>query len=196
MTWDLGDQNPPASGMVTLVVRVDTPLLTGTVLFNAALITDTQGITDTDTVDTPVESAHTLALTKTAEPPVVQAGDLLTYTLAWAVSGNEPALSVTISDTLPAHTSFVTATLPHTLTDDLVRWPLGNQDPDASGVVTLVVRVDTPLLTGTMLSNAALITDTQGITDTDTVDTPGREARTRWCLQRRRNRRWCKRATC
>ena len=178
VTWDLGDQNPPASGMVTLVVRVDTPLLTGTVLFNAALITDTQGITDTDTVDTPVESAHTLALTKTAEPPVVQAGDLLTYTLAWAVSGNEPALSVTISDTLPAHTSFVTATLPHTLTDDLVRWPLGNQDPDASGVVTLVVRVDTPLLTGTMLSNAALITDTQGITDTDTVDTPVESAHT------------------
>jgi uncharacterized repeat protein (TIGR01451 family) len=102
----LGTVNPPASGVVTLVVRVDSPLVSGTVIYNAVAITDTAGLTDTDEVTTPVESAHSLSVTKTADPAVVQAGGLLTYTLAWAVSGNEPAFGVTISDTVPVSTTY------------------------------------------------------------------------------------------
>jgi uncharacterized repeat protein (TIGR01451 family) len=106
VTWSLGTVNPPASGVVTLVVRVDSPLVSGTVIYNAVAITDTAGLTDTDEVTTPVESAHSLSITKTADPAVVQAGGLLTYTLAWAVSGNEPAFGVTISDTVPVSTTY------------------------------------------------------------------------------------------
>ncbi len=38
---------------------------------------------------------------------MVQAGDRLTYTLAWAVTGNEPAFGVTVSDTVPVSTTYV-----------------------------------------------------------------------------------------
>jgi uncharacterized repeat protein (TIGR01451 family) len=92
--------------VVTLVVRVDSPLVSGTVIYNAAAITDTSGLTDTDEVTTPVQSSHSLSITKTASPSPVQAGELLTYTLAWAVSGNEPAFGVTISDTVPPSTTY------------------------------------------------------------------------------------------
>ena len=174
LTWDLGDVVPYAAGTVTFTVNVDSPLPDGTLIENAALISDTQGITDTDDVTTPVASAHTLALTKTAEPAVVRAGDLLTYTLDWSVDGNEPALGVTISDTVPTSTTFDScaplADCSHS--NGIVTWSLGDVNPPDAGNATLVVRVDSDVPTGTLLSNAALISDTQGLTDTDEIDTP------------------------
>ena len=101
ITWDLGTLNIGVPQSVTLVVDVDSPLLDGTVITNTAWVTSTEGITDTDTVTTEVESAHTLAITKTAAPSPVQSGGLLTYTLEWSVTGNETALGVTLSDTVP-----------------------------------------------------------------------------------------------
>ncbi len=174
VTWSLGDQYPPASGVVTLVVQVASPLVSGTVLYNAVAITDTAGLTDTDEVTTPVQSSHSLSIAKSANPSPVQAGDLLTYTLAWAVSGNEPAFGVTISDTVPANTSYVTCypTGICGLSGGVVTWSLGDQYPPASGVVTLVVRVDSAVLSGTLIYNAVAITDTSGITDTDEITTP------------------------
>jgi uncharacterized repeat protein (TIGR01451 family) len=174
VTWSLGTVNPPASGVVTLVVRVDSPLVSGTVIYNAAAITDTAGLTDTDEVTTPVESAHSLSVTKTADPAVVQAGGLLTYTLAWAVSGNEPAFGVTLSDTVPVSTTYQACYggLSCGYAGGVVTWSLGTVNPPASGVVTLVVRVDSPLVSGTVIYNAAAITDTAGLTDTDEVTTP------------------------
>jgi uncharacterized repeat protein (TIGR01451 family)/fimbrial isopeptide formation D2 family protein len=175
VTWSLGTVNPPASGVVTLVVRVDSPLVSGTVIYNAVAITDTAGLTDTDEVTTPVESAHSLSVTKTADPAVVQAGGLLTYTLAWAVSGNEPAFGVTISDTVPVSTTYQACyggLWCGLEPGGVVTWSLGTVNPPASGVVTLVVRVDSPLVSGTVIYNAVAITDTAGLTDTDEVTTP------------------------
>ncbi|HQI86591.1 MAG TPA: hypothetical protein PKV20_18595, partial [Anaerolineae bacterium] len=176
VTWDLGDQNPPASGNVTLVVLVDSPLLSGTLLYNAALITDTQGLTDTDDITTVVASWHSLAITKTADPDPVTAGERLTYTLAWAVEGTEPALGVTISDVVPDNTTYVSsaplaAVAPPVGGTGPVIWSLGDVVPPASGSVILVVQVNSALASGTVLTNAALISDTQGLTDTDQITT-------------------------
>jgi uncharacterized repeat protein (TIGR01451 family) len=168
--WNLGDFLPPesgttqATGVLTLVVRVASPLVSGTVIYNAVAITDTSGLTDTDEVTTPVQSSHSLSVTKTASPSPVQAGELLTYTLAWAVSGNEPAFGVTISDTVPQSTTYQACYggLSCGYAGGVVTWALGDQYPPASGVVTLVVRVDSPLVSGTVIYNAVAITDTSG----------------------------------
>ncbi len=177
VVWSLGDQNPPASGSVTLAVLVDSPLLSGTHVFNAVVITDTSVVTDTGAVTTPVESWHDLIVTKTAASPLATAGGLLTYTIAWQVVGTEPALGVTLSDTTPAHTTFQAAIPPAASHPGVggvgpVVWSLGDQNPPASGSVTLAVLVDSELLSGTHVLNAIVLTDTQGVTDTDTVSTP------------------------
>jgi uncharacterized repeat protein (TIGR01451 family)/fimbrial isopeptide formation D2 family protein len=173
VTWALGTVNPPASGVVTLVVRVDSPLVSGTVIYNAVAITDTSGLTDTDEITTPVESSHSLSITKTADPAVVQAGDRLTYTLAWAVTGNQPAFGVTISDTVPVSTTYVACSgAPCAESGGVVTWALSTVNPPASGVVTLVVQVDSAALSGTLIYNAATITDTSGLSDTDDTNTP------------------------
>jgi uncharacterized repeat protein (TIGR01451 family)/fimbrial isopeptide formation D2 family protein len=174
VTWSLGTVNPPASGVVTLVVQVDSPLVSGTVIYNAVAITDTAGLTGTDDITTPVESSHSLSVTKTASPSPVQAGELLTYTLAWAVSGNEPAFGVTISDTVPPSTTYQACYggLSCGESGGVVTWALGDQYPPASGVVTLVVRVDSGVPAGAFIYNAVAITDTSGLTDTDDITTP------------------------
>jgi len=172
--WTLGTVTPTDSGIVTLVVQIASPLYNGTTITNGVLITDSSGLTDTDEITTPVFSSHNIAVTKTTALTQVAAGGLLTYTLAWGVTGNEPADNVTISDTLPANTSYVSCTggLTCTLTGSLVEWTLGTVSPTASGVVTLVVQVATPLYNGTPITNGVLITDSSGLTDTDEITLP------------------------
>jgi uncharacterized repeat protein (TIGR01451 family) len=66
--------------------------------------------TKTSTVTNPVLSAHDLQITKTVEPAGNVAPDQVqTYTLSWSVTGNEPAPNVTLSDLIPANTSYVAA---------------------------------------------------------------------------------------
>ncbi len=98
----LGNQNPGALGAVVLQVRVNTPLANGTVINNAARISDSNGGTPVvATTATTVTSDHQFTLSKSAAS-VIQAGQLLTYTINWAVTGDEPAASVTITDAVPA----------------------------------------------------------------------------------------------
>ncbi|MCA9972820.1 MAG: S8 family serine peptidase [Anaerolineales bacterium] len=86
---------------------------------------------------------HALELGKTAVPPQVAPGDLLTYTLA--VTHAHPFTDTTdvlLTDKLPAHTRFVTATQPFTLTGGSVSWARAALAPAETWQVQLVVRVD------------------------------------------------------
>ena len=177
VTWVLGDQAPTSSGLVTLTALVDTPLLTGTQIYNGVLISDTQGVTDTDATTTTVGSAHNLAIVKSADPALAVAGETLTYTLAWDVTGNEPALDVMISDTVPQSTTYQACVgAPCAVDAGVVTWSLGTVMPPASGLVTLTVQVDAGVVSGTQLFNGVIITDSSGLTSTDTVTTPVRES--------------------
>jgi uncharacterized repeat protein (TIGR01451 family) len=165
----------PASSQLTATfqVQVAVPLTNGLTMTNTACVTATNWITPTcDDASVQVVSGHVLSVTKSAQAHVVLAGAPLTYTIAWGLSGNEPAQDVTISDTVPANTTLITASLPVTVNGALLTWPLGTVLPPASGVVTLVVQVNGGLPPGTMLTNAVIITDTSGVTDTSTITTP------------------------
>ncbi len=93
-------------------------------------------------------SSHTLTLVKTAEPSLVRAGALLTYTLDWSVAGNEPAPGVTVADSVPANTTFVTADVPVAINGGQLAWPLGDHVPGDAGAVTFTVRLDLGLASG------------------------------------------------
>jgi uncharacterized repeat protein (TIGR01451 family) len=184
VVWNLGDFLTAGTGItqetgtvIALVVRANIPLTDGLSIRNAATISDTEFITETDGVTTTVAGWHSLAITKTAQPSPVLPGELLTYTIDWAVTGDELAPNVTLSDATPTSTTFYTATQPTVaapLVGDpgLVIWSLGDQIPPASGTVTMVVRVEPAVLSGTLLLNSAAITDTGGVTGTDQITTP------------------------
>jgi len=171
VTWNLGTLNPGDSDTVEVVVRVDSPLVNGTVLRNRIVISDSSGLTVSDIEDTTVRSSYVLTITKTDDPDPVIAGELLTFTLDYTVEGNAPATEVMIEDAVPADTTFVSASDGGIENAGVVTWELGTLLPPASGSVTMVVRVDPGLATGSVINNTAVITGKEGPTDEDSSTT-------------------------
>lgn len=121
-----------------------------------------------------LNSCSSLALTKLASPSPVQPGGLLTYTLTAVNNSALPLTNVLITDTLPTSTTFANATLPHAGPNPggVITWSLGALNLNASATVTMVVQVDNSVLTGTLISNTARVTSTEGLSDTATALTP------------------------
>src|SRR5438552_1297188 len=156
VSWAVGALAASASGSVQLVVRVASPLTNGTVLTNITYsIRHTESSPDSSaSVCSSVASAPVLTITKSAAPSPVSPGANLTYTLAYANTGTANASGVVLSDTVPANTTFVSATGGGTLSGSVVSWAVGGLAAGASGSVQLVVRVASPLTNGTVLTNS------------------------------------------
>jgi uncharacterized repeat protein (TIGR01451 family) len=89
------------------------------------------------------ESVHRLGLEKTVSSSRVEPGDLITYTLTIThVSGLSPTTNVVLTDTLPAGSVFVSATLPYTHTAGVIRWDFPILDILGTASVELVVQAD------------------------------------------------------
>jgi len=152
-------------GQVTLyyTVTVDSPLANGLEIVNTASVdsaqTDPVTAVHTDTVS----SDHELSIEKWPSDNPAQAGDLLTYTIQYGVTGDEPAPNVIISDTYPTNSTYVSCSpAPCSESGGTATWNLGTIDPVASGVVTLVVQVNSPQPDNTPLNNHVEIGDGDG----------------------------------
>ncbi|MCL4296682.1 MAG: DUF11 domain-containing protein [Anaerolineae bacterium] len=157
--WRLGTRNPGATGVVTMTVNVASPLPRGTLINNTATIQDSNGgATDVDSASTSVTSGHAFTLTKSDTPDPSLPNGIINYTLHWVVTGNEPAQNVTITDTIPANTTFFGCS-GCSQQGGVVQWNLGNRIPGENGDVTLQVQVNSPLPNGTVISNQAHIFD-------------------------------------
>jgi serine protease AprX len=98
----------------------------------------------------------------------------ITYTLTIEhIAVITPVTSLSVTDTLPLHTSFITATSPYNLINGTVHWTLPDLNPMESSTQRLVVR--TPLSGTTMIQNlyfgasanpTATLICSQGITTT------------------------------
>jgi uncharacterized repeat protein (TIGR01451 family) len=95
-------------------------------------------------------------------PDPVDAGDGITYTILYENTGSDEALAVSIVDTIPAHTNYLSNTGGGVFDGQRVIWSLGTLAAGASGSVTLTVEVHWPLLNGTNIDNSAHITCQQG----------------------------------
>jgi hypothetical protein len=96
----------------------------------------------------------TLSLTKHADPPLeVVRGGLITYTLALSAdqSIGQP---LTLADTLPLHTSFVSASDGGTLSGSVITWTIPSLAAGATVTRTLVARVDQATGNAVVIVNA------------------------------------------
>src|SRR6185295_9691840 len=82
-----------------------------------------------------------------------------TYTLSYSNTGNANATGVVLTDTVPANTTFVSATGGGTLSGAVVTWSIGNLAAAATGSVQMVVRVASPLANGTTITNGTYSVD-------------------------------------
>ena len=110
-------------------------------------------------------AASDLAVTKSDSPDPVNAGDNLTYTVNLTNNGPDAASSVIVTDTLPANTTFVSASVttgsgwsttapPAGATGDVVFSKASVASAEAA-VFQIVVRVNSSTPNGTIISNTA-----------------------------------------
>ena len=117
--------------------------------------------------------APDLSVTMTDSPDPVNFGSNLTYTITVRNNGDLTATGVNLSDTLPAGSTFVSATPTQgTCTGtSTVNCAIGTLNPGAQAVVTLVIKPPA-VRTATNTATATLVqTDTNPANNTATVET-------------------------
>jgi len=157
---DLGTLANGASATITIVV---TPTVVGPLSNTATVSTtsaDSNPADNSSTATTTVQAVPSadVSITKTDSPDPVTVGTNLTYTLSAANAGPSPAAAVTVSDTLPAGVTLVSATpsVGSCSGSATVTCNLGTLASGASATVAIVV---TPTVVGP-LSNTATVSST------------------------------------
>ena len=140
----------PGNGTVTVnptngdVTYTPTPGFDGTDTYtytvrdNDGLISNVATVTITVLQTGPPE----LSLTKAVDKTEAGQGDTLVYTLTYANTGEGDATGVTISDIVPEHTTFVSASDGGTLTAGTATWAIGDLAAGASESLTLIVQIN------------------------------------------------------
>jgi uncharacterized protein len=158
---------PVGSAAFTLTVNVAPAVTAGTVLSNTANVTTTTTDDMSDnsaTETTTVAASASLSITKVDTPDPVAAGTNLTYTITVTNGGPSNAATVSLSDTLPAGTTFVSLSSPGGWTcatpavgaGGMISCPIASLAP-GSAVFTLTVQVAGSVANGTVLSNTATV---------------------------------------
>jgi uncharacterized repeat protein (TIGR01451 family) len=148
----------------TLIVAVDPAVVTGTQLSNTVTISssaaDTNPSNDSSTAMTGVSASSDLSTTMGDSPDPVTAGEQVTYAISLVNAGPSNADSTSLTDTLPADTTFVSLVSPGGWSCSTPAVGDGgtvscSQVSDAPGTAafTLIVAVDTGVAGGTVLSN-------------------------------------------
>ena len=160
-----------AGGTVTytlkLTVSADTPhgsTITNTASVDSSTNTDPDTSNDTSSSSATVQSSADLSVTNHDSPDPVLAGNQLTYTIDVLNAGPSSASSVTLSDTLPAGTTFVSMSAPNGFSCTTPAVGATGSVSCSGGTVdlggatfTLVVKVDSSVAGATMLSDTATV---------------------------------------
>jgi LPXTG-site transpeptidase (sortase) family protein len=115
---------------------------------------------NSDDDDTPVDAVPDLRITKDDGLDTVAPGTTLTYTLTISNVGNQGATGVEVTDTIPANTSFVSASDGGTESGGVVTWPLFDLAVGPNMTRTVTIQVDDPFPIGVdTIVNSAHVED-------------------------------------
>ena len=132
-TWILGNLTVGTNFSINITLQVRTQVVNGTII-NNTVNTTFQNETgqrpsiltsQATTILAPVINFTNITITKTDSPDPVNASSFLNYTIFVNVTGNGTAYNVTVNDTYPNQTIFLTAQ-PAPLTGTNNTWILGN----------------------------------------------------------------------
>ncbi|MGE0862556.1 MAG: MBG domain-containing protein, partial [Vicinamibacterales bacterium] len=165
VTWNVGTVAPGASGSVSVTVALDAVFPAGTTtVANSAVHSGTNlpGCTTgctTPPVTTTVTAEPNLTVTKSVSAATALPGGSLVYTINYSNTGDADATNVSLSDVLPARTTFASLTGPGAHAAGTVTWNIGTVAAGGNGSVSVTVTLDPVFPVGTTtLSNAAVYT--------------------------------------
>jgi uncharacterized repeat protein (TIGR01451 family) len=148
INWTLGNVAPSSTGSVTFTVAVDNGTANGAVIGNFGQIdSDQTELVNSNLVNTTVQAPE-LSLSKSG-PTTATPGAVVTYTISYANNGDASATGVTISDTIPASTTYVAGSL---AIDTGSGWVSLSDavDSDAGQYVSPTISVQPGALSGTL----------------------------------------------
>lgn len=159
LQWNLGTIAAGASGSVTFRATINAGTPANTIITNTAQLRNDEGTQLSSFVRDTVLALPSFTVTKTVDRVSAGPSDTLTYSIKFKNVGTAPGTSVSVIDTLPANTAFVSASAPGSLTGSVVTWNVGTVAAGDSGTVTLAVRLPIPMSRGsvTQISNAATV---------------------------------------
>ncbi len=175
VTWNSGTILPGANVSLWVQVKAKTNLADGTIILNRAHVTSLEGSSADSTHSARVGSAPNLKVGKSATPRTVAPVGTITYTINYENSGNNAASSVSIGDTLPDGTTYVSgsSTAEGILTGRLLSWTIGSVSAGAKGSVSFQVQVPSTVSDGDIINNtAAMSSSEQGTILSNTTATP------------------------
>ena len=155
-----------ATGTFTLAVQVIPGTVSGTQILDTASVSsgtnDPNLANNTASVLTLVGAATSanIVVTKTASPNPVQAGNRITYTIVVKNNGPAAATSVTLTDTIPANTTFFSLAQAGTVwvcpaPGAAVSCTIASLPSGGSTTFTLMVTVTAGTASGTVITNTA-----------------------------------------
>lgn len=162
VTWNIPQIQAGETIIVQLRIKVDPNLREGTIITNtanASSVTDPSSPKSSNDVEVSVLRGISaiLGITKEANSATVTLGENITYSIRVSNTGNTFATAITITDVLPAGTSFVSANFGGLHQNGVVTWNIGIISPGQTLTLTLVVNVNDTLPAGTQITNTAVV---------------------------------------
>ena len=167
----LGTLTPGTSARVSVAARIAPETPAGTLTNTAVAATTTpEAVTANNrgSVDLAVQSQADLSVVKSATPNPVVPGAPLTYTLQVSNAGPSRATGVTLVDTLPAGTAFVSGT-GCTAAGQTVTCTVGTLDSGSSATRTLVVSTPDTIPGGTLTNTVRAVSDNDPVSSNNTA---------------------------
>jgi uncharacterized repeat protein (TIGR01451 family) len=160
--WNIGDVAAGTGGSITLVVKVKAYTADKTLLHNVATLyyADANGNDYTPIEDHAdvIVTAPVMRLVKSTDVRTADPGDEIVYTIHYANVGTGVATHVTIVDTIPVDTTFISSTpSPDSIVGNVYTWYIGTVSPGDSGDIFITVRVNLFTPDKTLLRNVVTL---------------------------------------
>ena len=167
LEWNLGTLAPGRVVNLSLPPTLSGNAVDGTLIPWEATVSNVSGALGTQSATLTVDSTPALTVAIDEDQDPVAAGDSLSYTLRY---GNRSASSVTgtqLNFTLPANTSFVSASNGGSLIGNEVNWSLATLPAGAVAQQVVVVSVDPGAANGSLLESEVVINGTSSALPTE-----------------------------
>ncbi len=160
--WNIGDVAAGTGGSITLVVKVKAYTPDKTLLHNVATLyyedANGNGYTPIEDHADVIVTAPDMRLVKSTDVTTADPGDEFVYTIHYANVGTGVATHVTIVDTIPADTTFISSTpAPDSVVGNVYTWYIGTVNPGDSGDIFITVRVNLFTPDKTLLRNVVTL---------------------------------------